>query len=158
MAWNQPWRSIYTMLLFSHPVMSDSLQPHGLQHTRPPCLSSFPKVCPSSCPFHWWCHPDISSTDALFSFCLCLFQHRILVQWVSCSYQMAKILEFHLQRKSFQWVFSCFPSRLTGLISLTSKGLSGVFSSTTVQRYQFFGAPPALLYSSHNCTWPLGRP
>ena len=55
-AWNQPWRSIYTILLFSHPVMSDSLQPHGLQHTRPPCPSSFPKVCPSSCPFHWWCH------------------------------------------------------------------------------------------------------
>ena len=68
-AWNQPWRSIYTMLLFSHPVMSNSLQPHGLRHTRSPC-SSFPKVCPSSCPFHWWCHPAISSSDALFSFCL----------------------------------------------------------------------------------------
>ena len=51
-----------------------------------------------------------------------------------------------------------FPLRLTGLISLLSKGLSGVFSSTTVQRYQFFGAQPSLQSSSHNDTWPLGRP
>ena len=48
--------------------MSDSLQPHGLQHTRPPCPSPFPEVCPGSCLLHWWCHPTISSSDALFSF------------------------------------------------------------------------------------------
>ena len=56
-------------LLFSHPVMSDSLWPSGLQHARPPCASPSPEVCPSSCPLHWWCHPAISSPDALFSFC-----------------------------------------------------------------------------------------
>ena len=56
---------------------------------------------------------------------------------------------------SFQ---DCFPLRLTSLIALLSKGLSGVFSSNTVQRYQFFGILPSLQSSSHNCTWPLGRP
>ena len=55
-------------MLFSHPVMSDSLRPHGLQHARLLCPSPSPKVCPSSCPLHWWCHPVISSSDALF-FC-----------------------------------------------------------------------------------------
>ena len=57
------------LLLFCHPVVSDSLRPHGLQHTRPPCPSPSPGVCPSSCPVHHWCHPAISFSDALF-FCL----------------------------------------------------------------------------------------
>ena len=56
------------LLLFSYPVMSDSLWPHGLQHTRPLCPSPSPEVCPSSCPLHRWCRPAISSFDALF-FC-----------------------------------------------------------------------------------------
>ena len=55
--------------LFSRSVMSDSVRPHGLQHTRPLCPSPSPEVCPSSCPLHQWCHPAISSSDALFSFC-----------------------------------------------------------------------------------------
>ena len=54
---------------WSRSVMSDSLRPHGLQHTRPLCPSPSPGVCPSSCPLHWWCHPAISSSDTLFSFC-----------------------------------------------------------------------------------------
>ena len=57
------------LLLFSHPDMSDSLQPHGLQHSRPPCLSPSHRVWPSSYPLHQWCHPAISSSLALFSFC-----------------------------------------------------------------------------------------
>ena len=57
------------LLLFSLPVVSDSLQPHGLQQAGPPCLLPSPEVCPSSCPLHQWCHPAISSSDALFSFC-----------------------------------------------------------------------------------------
>ena len=56
-------------LMFSHPVMSNSLQSHGLQHARPLCPSPSPKVCPNSCPLHLWCHPAISSSDTLFSFC-----------------------------------------------------------------------------------------
>ena len=57
------------MLLFSHPVMSDSLRPHELQDTRPPCPSPSSEVCPSSCPLHQWCHPAILSPNTLFSFC-----------------------------------------------------------------------------------------
>ena len=57
------------MLLFNCPVMSNTLRPHGLQHTRPPCPSASPEVCPSSRPLHRWCHPAISSSDTLFSFC-----------------------------------------------------------------------------------------
>ena len=57
------------LLLFSFPIESNSLQPHGLQHTRPPCPSPSPGVCPSSCSLHRWCHPAVSSSDAIFSFC-----------------------------------------------------------------------------------------
>ena len=57
------------LLFFSCPVVSDSLWPHGLQHDRHLFASKSPEVCPSSCPLHWWCHPTISSSDALFSFC-----------------------------------------------------------------------------------------
>ena len=78
------------MLLLSRPVMSDSLQPPGLQHARPPCPSASPKVYPSSCPLHWWCHPAISSSDALFSFCPQSFQHQGLFQWVICLRQVTK--------------------------------------------------------------------
>ena len=53
----------------ANPVVSNPLQPHGQQHTRPLCPSPSPEVCPSSCPLHRWCHPVISSSDALFSFC-----------------------------------------------------------------------------------------
>ena len=55
--------------LFSHSVLPDSLRPYGLQHARPLCSSPSPEVCPSSSSLHWWCHPAISSSDALFSFC-----------------------------------------------------------------------------------------
>ena len=55
-------------MLSSRSVVSDSLCPHGLQHTRPPCPSQSPKVCSSSCPLHWWCHPPISSSDTFFFF------------------------------------------------------------------------------------------
>ena len=57
------------LLLFSCPAVFNSLRPRGLQHTRPPCSSLSPEICPSSCPLHWWCHPAISSSNALFSFC-----------------------------------------------------------------------------------------
>ena len=92
-------------LLFSLPVMSSALRHHRLQHTRPPCPSPSPKVCPSSCPLHWWCHAAILSSDTLFFFCPQSFQHQGLFQWVSCSHQMTKILELQLQHQSFQQVF-----------------------------------------------------
>ena len=147
------------LLLFSRPVMSYSLQPHGLQHIRPSCPLPSPRVCPSSCPLYWWCHPAISSSDTLFSFCpqsfpasgtfpmSQLFSSDDQSTGVSAS---ASVLPISIQG----W----FPLRLTGLVSSLSKELSGVFSSTTVRRHQFFGTLPFLWSSSHNHMWPPGRP
>ena len=71
--------NLLLLLLFSGPVMSNLLWSHGLQHTRPPCPSPSPGVCPSSCPLHWWCHPTLSSSAILFSFCLQSFPELGLV-------------------------------------------------------------------------------
>ena len=91
--------------MFSLPVVSDSLQLHALWHTRPPCLSPSPRVCPSSYPLHQWCHPAMSSSDALFSFWPQSFPASGASP-VSCSLsQIAKILEFQLQRQSLQQIF-----------------------------------------------------
>ena len=120
------------LLFFSHSVISNSLRPHGLQHTRPPCPSPLPEVCPSSYPLHQWCHPAISSSNALFSFCLQSFpaSGNFPMSQLFISYDQntgvstsASVLPMNVQG----W----FPLRLTGLISLLLKGLSGVFSSTT---------------------------
>ena len=79
---------------FSHSVMSDSLQPHGLQRTRLPCLSAAPRACSNSGPLSLWWHPTISSSVIRFSSCLqCFSHHQGLFQWVSSSHQVAKVLE-----------------------------------------------------------------
>ena len=146
------------MLLFSLPFVSGSLRPHGLQHARLPCPSPSPGVCPRSCPLHWWCCPGISSSDTLFPFCpwsfpawgalpmSCLCASDDQNTGASAS---ASVVPGNIQG----W----FPLRLTGLISLLSQGLSGFFSSTIVQRHQFFGILP-LSFCSHNRMRPLGRP
>ena len=122
--------------------MSESLWPHGLQHTRLPCPSLSPQICSNSCPLSWWCHLTFSSSAALFSFCLQSFlaSGSFPVSWLFVSGSqsigaLASIFPINIQG----W----FPLGLTGLISLQSKGLSRVISSTTVQKYQFF----SFLYS-----------
>ena len=134
------------LLLFSHPVMSNSLRCHGLQHTRPPCPSPSPGVCPSWCSLHQWHCPPILSSDALFSFCpwsfpasgtflmSCLFTSDD--QNTGASALAASILPVNIQGWSLL--------KLIGLTSLLSKGPSGVSSSTTVQKHQFFGILPSL--------------
>ena len=122
--------------------MSDSLQPHELQHARLPCPSPTPGACSNSCPSSQWCHPTISSSVIPFS-CLQSFP-------VSRSFPVSVL---HI-RWPKDWSFSFispltniqgwFLLRLTDLISLLSKGLSRVFSSTTIQKHQFFGF--SLLY------------
>ena len=117
--------------------MSDSLQLHGLQHARPPCTSPTPGVHPNPCPLSWWCHPTISSSVVLFS-CLQSFP-------ASGSFPMSWV--FPLGGQSIKASASVsvipmniqgwFPLGLTGLISLQSKGLWRVFSSTIVQKHQF---------------------
>ena len=90
---------------FSCSVMSDSLQPHGLQHARLPCPLPTPRAYLNSCPSSQWCHPTISSSDIAFSFCLQSFPESESFQWVSSSHQVAKVLELQLQHQSFQWIF-----------------------------------------------------
>ena len=122
--------------LFSCSVMSNSLQPHGLQHARLPCPSLYPRVCSNSCPLSRWWHPTVSSSVAPFS---SWFQSSPasgafpMSQLFAAS---ASVLPMNIQG----W----FPLGLTGLISLLSKGLSGIFSNTTIWKYQFFSAQPSL--------------
>ena len=85
---------------FSHSVMSNSLQPHGLQHTRLPCPSPTPRVYLNSCPLSQWCHPIISSS--VFIPPSVFLSIRV---FSNESHQMAKVLEFQLQHQSFQWIF-----------------------------------------------------
>ena len=114
--------------------MSDSLRPHGLQHARLPCPPPTPKACTNSCLSSWWCHPTISSSVILFSSCLQSFPASWsfpMSQFFSSGGQSigasasASVLPMNIH----DW----FPLGLTGLISLLSKGLSKVFSNTTVQ-------------------------
>ena len=121
---------------FSCSVMSDSLQPHGLKHARPPCPS------PTQTYVHW-VGDAIQPSDPLLSpsppSCN-LSQRQGLFQWLSSSHQVAKVLEFQLQHQSFQWIFwTDFPLESTASISLQSKGLSRVSSNSTVKKHQFFG-------------------
>ena len=146
------------MLLFSHPVMSDSLRHHELQHTRPPCLSPSSEVCPSSCPLHRACHPAISSSATLFSFFPQSFP-------ASGSFPMTQLFTSDGQSIGASASLSVlpmniqgwFPLGLTGLISLQSRGLSRVFSSTMIQNHQFFGVQPSLWSNSCVHIWLLEK-
>ena len=89
---------------FSYSAVSNSWQPHGLQHARLPLPSPAPGTCSNSFPLSQWCHPNISSSVIPFSSCLQSCPESGLFQWVS-SYQVAKVLEFQLQHQSFQWIF-----------------------------------------------------
>ena len=132
---------------------------HGLQHAILPCPSPSPEVCPSSCPLHWWCHPAISSSDALFSFCLQSFP-------ASGTFPMSQLFTSDNQNIGVSASASVLPTNTqdwsplgwTGWISLQSKGLSRVFSNTTVQKQQFFGAQLSSESNSHIHTWPLEKP
>ena len=86
-------------------VVSNSLQPHGLQHARPPCPSPTPGVYSNSCPSSRWCHPTISPSVVPFSSHLQSFPHQGLFKWVSSLHQVAKVLEFQCHHQSFQWIF-----------------------------------------------------
>ena len=88
---------------FIHLVVSDSLQPHESQHAGPPCRSPTPGVYPNPCPSSQWCHPAISSSVSPSPPAPNPSQHQGLFQWLSCSHEVAKVLEFHLQHQSFQW-------------------------------------------------------
>ena len=130
-------------------MVSTSLRPHRLQHARLTCPSPTPGACSKSCPSRQWCHPPshLLLSPSAFS----LSQHQHLFQWVSSSHQVAKVLDFYLASvlpmNSQDWL----PLGWTGWISLQSKGLSRVFSSTTTQRHQFSSPQPSLWSNSHIC-------
>ena len=120
-------------------VVSDSLRAHGLKHARPPCPSPTPKVYSNSCPFSQWCHPTISSSAVPFSSCLQSFpapESFPMSQFFTSGGQSIRVSASTsvLPMNTQDW----FPLRWTGWISLQSKGLSRVFSNTTVQKHQFF--------------------
>ena len=143
----------------SRSVVSDSLRPHESQHARPPCPSPTPGVHSDSRPSSQWHHPVISSSVGPFSSCpLSLpasesFPMSQLFTWGGQSAGVSPLASF-LPKKSQGWS----PSEWTGWISLQSKGLSRVFSNTTVQKYQFFGAQPSSQSNSHIRTWPQEKP
>ena len=142
--------SMSMLLLFSGQVVSSSLQLHGhstLGFPVPHHLSEFAQVH-----VHWIgdtiqpSYPLLPSSPAFN-----LSQHQGLFQWVNSSHQVVKVLELQLQHQSFQSIQGWFPLRLTCLIYLLSKGLSGVFSNITIWKHQFFGTRPSLLSNSHIC-------
>ena len=147
---------------FSCSVVSDSLRPHGLQHARLPCSSPTPGACSNSCPsthqsWSQWHHLAISSSVIPFSSCHPSFPasgsfpvSQLFASGGQTIGASASVLPINIQ----DW----FPLGWTGLISLQSKGFSRVFSSTTVQKHQFFGIQPSLWSNSHIYTWLLETP
>ena len=151
--------SFISSFQFSPSVVSNSLRPHELQHARPPCPSSTPGVHSNSRPSSRWCHPAISSSVVPFSFCpqsLPASESFPLSQLFTWGGQstgvsaLASVLSMNTQDWSLL--------RWTGWISLQSKGLSRVFSNTTVQKHQFFAAQLSSQSNSHIHTWLLAKP
>ena len=140
----------FSSVQFSHSVLSDYLWPHGLQHGKPPCPSPNPRVYSNSRPLSQWCHPTTSSSVIPFSSCLQSFP-------ASGSFQMSQLFISGGQSIGV-WASTSVlpmntqgwsPSEWTGWISLQSKGLSRVFSNTTVQKHQFCGAQLSSQSHSH---------
>ena len=143
---------------FSRSVMCNSLHPHGMQHARPLCPSPTPRVYSNSCPLSQWCHPNISPSVISFSSNLQSFP-------ASGSFQVSLFFESGGQSTGVSASVSVlpmniqdwFPWGLPGLISLQSKGLSRVFSNTTVQKYHFFATQLSSQSNSRIHTWPLEK-
>ena len=137
--------------------MSDYVHSYGLQHARLPCPSPTPGAYSNSCPSSWWCHPTISSSVIPFSYCpqsLPASGSFPMSQFFASGGQRigasAAVLPMNIQ----DW----FPLGLTGLVSLQSKGLSRVFSNTTIQKHQFFSAQLSPQSNSYIHIWPLEKP
>ena len=144
---------------FIHSVLSNSLRPHELQHTRSPCPSPTPGVHPHPCPSSQWWHPTILFSVIPFSSCPQSFP-------ASGSFQMSQLFASGGQSIGVSASASVLlmntqdwsPLGWTGWISLQSKGLSRVFFNTTVQNHQFFGAQLSSQSNSHIHTWLLEKP
>ena len=152
------WEEYIPKGQLSHSVVSDSLRPHESQHDRPPCPSPTPGVYSKSCPLSPWCHPAISSSVIPFSSCPQSFP-------ASGSFLMSQLFAWGGQIIGVSTSTSVLPMNTqdisplgwTGWISLQSKGLSRVFSDTTVQKHQFFHAQLSSQSNSHIHTWSLEK-
>ena len=152
-------RTNISSVQFSRSVLSDFLQPHESQYARPPCPSPTPGVHSNLYPSSRWCHPAISSSVVPFSSCPQSlpesesFPMSQLFAWRGQSTGVSALTSFP-PKNTQGWS----PSEWTGWISLQSKGLSGVFSNTTVQKYQYFSTQLSSQSNSHIHTWPLEKP
>ena len=160
MCWTTNWEAhTSSILVVLVQLLSSNFSLHALQHTRLPCPSPSPRACSNTCPLNWWCHPTITSSMTLF--CSCPQSIPALesfpMSWLFKSdgqsigaSASASILPMNIQH--------LFPLGWTVLISLLSKGLSRVFSSTTVQNHQCFGTQPYIWSNSHICILLLENP
>ena len=145
--------SFSSSVQFSCSVVYDSLWPHGLKHARLPCPSPTPGAYSNSCPLTWGCHPTISSSVVPFSLlpqslpASKSFPMNQLFTWGGQSTGVSALSSV-LPKKPQSWS----PLEWTVWISLQSKGLSRVFSNTTVQKHQFFGVQPSSQSNSHSPT------
>ena len=155
---SSPFRSVQ----FSHSVTSDSLHPHGLQHTRLPCPSPIPGACSNSCSLNQWtisepsnhlvlCHPLLLLSSIFPSIRVFSNEQALHIRWL-------KYWSFSFSISPSNKYSGWFPSGLTGWISLLSKGLSRVFSNTTVQKHQLLGFQISLQSNSHIHMWLLEKP
>ena len=149
----------FSSVQFSRSVVSDYLWPHESQHARPPCPSPTPGVHLDSCPSSQWCHPIISSSVILVSSNLQSFPGSTCFQisqfFASGGQSIGVSASASVLPKNTQdWS----PLEWTGWISLQSKGLSRVFSTTRVQKHGFFGTQLSSQSNSHIHTWPLEKP
>ena len=148
----------FSSVQFSHSVVSNSLRPRELKHTRPPYPSPSPGVHSNSRPSSQWCHPAISSSVVLFSSCPQSlpasesFPVSHLFAWGGQS-TGASALASVLPKNTQDWS----PLEWTGRICLQSMGLSRAFSNTTVRKHQFFSAQLSSQSNSHIHTWPTGK-
>ena len=135
------------LFLYSCSIMCNSLQSHGLQHTKLPCTSQFPGLCSHSCLLSRWCHPTISSSVITFSSCSQSFpaSGSFSISWLCIRWPKYWSSSFSISLSNDIW--GCFPLGLTGLILLLSKGLSRVFSSTTGESIN--SSALSLLYGSN---------
>ena len=149
---------MFQSVQFSRSVVSDSLRPHESQHARPSCPSSTPGVHSNSCLLSRWCHPAIWSSVVPFSSCPQSlpasesFPVSQLFSWGGQSTGVSAWVSFP-PKNTQGWS----PSEWTGWISLQSKGLSRVFSNTTVQKHQFFSAQLSSQSNSHIHTYWKNR-
>ena len=149
----------FSSVQFTRSVVSDYLRPHESQHVKPPCPSPTPRVHSDSGPSSQWCHPAISSSVVPFFSCPPIPPSiKVFSNESTRCMRWPKYWSFSFSIIPSKEIPGLIPSEWIDWISLQSKGLSRVFSNTTVQKHQFFGTQLSSQSNSHIHTWPLEKP